>query len=75
MRWFLISEEMVKTIQGILEAEQRNEVDECGRSGCCCDLYGKPENECGASLERVQHDFNTGLHTTDAVPADFAGED
>ena len=72
MRWFLISEEDTQFIRAALEMPEHDDND----FNCPYDPYSN--TGCAACAGRKArgeaiHILDTGLHVTDAVPADFQG--
>ena len=70
MPWWLISDEDVKTIRAALEADEHDDND----FNCPSNPY--MEGKCTACLGRelrgrAVHSLDTGMHITEAVPADF----
>lgn len=58
MKLFVINEETVKKIGDALKSYINHIDEECGRSGCLCDLRGAV---CSQWISDVLHDFESGL--------------
>jgi hypothetical protein len=73
MGWWLISDEDARKIKVALESAQETADRECDRQGCLCNINGGPT--CGAAyyIDAI-HTLDSGLHVTEAVPADFANK-
>lgn len=73
MTWMLIDASVAARVRLALIDDQNRQEDHCGSSGCMCDLYysDKPHLQCGRWMAALIHEFDTGMHTTDAIPADF----
>lgn len=68
-RWWLIADDVVDWLRANLDWEESSKY-------CECDSYG-PKLECpsctdSTSRKALLHELDSGLHRTDAVPADWA---
>ena len=68
MKWWLVSDEDVQKIRAALEAAEDLQEEQCGNYGCLCDLRGKT---CWQFYTDAIHALDSGLHETDAIPADW----
>lgn len=65
--WYLISKEDERKIQSALQSAIDLVDDNCGKTGCMCDMK---ENPCSQFFQDSLHTLETGIHKTDAVPSD-----
>jgi len=69
--WWLIRDEDVEPIRRMLEAGRERVDDKCGNDGCLCTFKGNVP--CSQPYTDAIHRLDSGLHRTDAVPADEVG--
>jgi hypothetical protein len=68
MKWFLIERETIVNLKIALQDAIDHTDSDCRESGCTCRQDNSP---CSKAYSDTLHELEAGLHTTDAVPADF----
>lgn len=67
-KWWLISEEDISAIAGILKTTINRIDDNCAKTGCLCDLRESP---CSERYSDILHILESGLHETNFIPRDW----
>jgi len=66
--WWLIHKDTAEVVRGALAAAIVHIDGDCARKGCECH---KGTVRCSAHYANALHELDSGLHTTDEVPADW----
>lgn len=66
--WWLIPADTILVLQDILECAIEHVNEECGRTGCLCDIHGSLCSEPYSDALRM---LDSSIHNTNKIPDEF----